>query len=117
VALSDRKLQLFKLGIASLCAVIRADSLLLARWRTTILASPPPPQEFARWLGDRVAPVVVDDTRASAVKDALSVSANGTPMQDGCYCHVHNCCRTLACTPNGSQACRITAAWPRAADP
>lgn len=34
---------------------------------------PPPrrPQEFERWLGDRVQPVVVDDTRAAAVKNAL----------------------------------------------
>jgi hypothetical protein len=30
-------------------------------------------KEFAGWLGDRVAPVVVDDTRAAAVKDALQV--------------------------------------------
>jgi hypothetical protein len=30
-------------------------------------------QEFSHWLGDRVVPVVVDDTRASAVKDALQV--------------------------------------------
>lgn len=31
------------------------------------------PQEFARWLGDRVEPIVVDDTCASAVKNALQV--------------------------------------------
>ena len=34
-------------------------------------------QEFARWLGDRVTPVVVDDTRASAVKDAMQVTTSG----------------------------------------
>ena len=30
-------------------------------------------KEFARWLGERVAPIVVDDTRAAAVKDAMKV--------------------------------------------
>jgi len=43
-------------------------------WRITDRSTKPlihPLQEFARWLGDRVQPVVVDDTRAAAVKDAL----------------------------------------------
>jgi SNF2 family DNA or RNA helicase len=36
-------------------------------------------KEFGRWLGDRVAPVVVDDTKAAAVKDALQVRGRHTP--------------------------------------
>jgi hypothetical protein len=35
-------------------------------------------KELVKWLGDRVEPVVVDDTRADKVKKSLQVNASDT---------------------------------------
>lgn len=50
-------------ALATLCAALTHARNALSSHYT--------PQEFERWLGDRVQPVVVDDTRAPAVKSAL----------------------------------------------
>lgn len=64
-------------------------------------------RELLHWLGDRVLPVVVDDTKASAVKDSLQASGCVHASSNaGCLiCDVHDVCVLAA---SAIQPCAIT---------
>lgn len=51
-------------------------------------------KELRHWLGDRVEPVVVDDTKADKVKKFLQVGAV-SPRQ--CFHDIGNCCGWCDC--------------------